>query len=49
MKDRVLKNQSYATFTAFQQAIQHFLAHLQDYADDLLSLMTESFQILNSD
>jgi len=49
MKDRVLKNQYYATFAAFQHAIQQFFTHLQDYADDLLSLMTENFQILNSD
>jgi transposase len=47
MKDRVLKNHYYATFAAFQQAIQHFFAHLQDYANDLQSLMTENFQILN--
>ena len=49
MKDRLLKNQYDATFTAFQQAIQHFFAHLHNYANDLLSLMTENFQILNSD
>ena len=49
MKDRVLKNQYYETFAAFQQAIQKFFAHLHDYADSLSSLMTENFHILNSD
>lgn len=47
MKDRVLKDHYYATFSAFQGAIQHFFAHLQDYATDLQSLLTENFQILN--
>lgn len=47
MKDRVLKNHYYATFAAFQDAIQYFFAHLQEYADALCSLMTQNFQILN--
>jgi transposase len=46
MQERVLRDY-YATFDAFRQAIQHFFAHLSDYADDLHSLMTENFQILN--
>jgi transposase len=47
MKDRLLRDY-YPTFAAFQLAIVHFLAHLDDYADELRSLMTENFQILNS-
>jgi transposase len=46
MKERVLRDY-FATFDAFQQAIRHFFAHLDEYADELRSLMTENFQILN--
>jgi transposase len=47
MKDRLLRDY-YPTFAGFQQAIVHFFAHLDNYALDLRSLMTENFQILNS-
>jgi transposase len=47
MKDRLLRDY-YPTFAVFQQAIVNFFAHLDDYALDLHSLMTENFQILNS-
>ena len=47
MKDRVLRDY-YPTFEGFRQAIVHFFSHLEDFADDLRSLMTENFQILNS-
>lgn len=47
MKARVLRNY-FPTFDGFQQAVRHFFNHLDDYADDLRSLMTENFQILNS-
>lgn len=47
MKARVLRNY-FQTFDGFQQAICHFFSHLDDYSDELRSLMTENFQILNS-
>lgn len=47
MKARVLRNY-FPTFDQFQRAVGHFFNHLDDYADDLRSLMTENFQILNS-
>lgn len=47
MKDRILRTY-YATFAAFQQAIAQFLKSLDRYTDELRSLMTENFQILNS-
>ena len=46
MKDRILRDY-YPTFADFRQAIVGFFSHLADYADDLRSLMTENFQILN--
>lgn len=48
MKKRVLQTY-YETFDQFQQAIQTFFKELDQYADELRSLMTENFQILNSD
>jgi len=36
----------YPTFDAFVQAIREFFDHLDCYADDLSSLMTEKFEIL---
>lgn len=47
MKERILQTY-YPTFNEFQQAICNFLAHLDEYADDLTSRLTENFQILNS-
>lgn len=47
MKDHVLRDY-YATFAAFRNAIAHFFASLDNYAEELRSLMTENFQILNS-
>lgn len=47
MKERILRDY-YPTFTGFQLAISNFFSHLDDYAEDLASLMTENFQILNS-
>jgi transposase len=47
MKDQVLRDY-YATFAAFRNAIAHFFASLDNYAEALRSLMTENFQILNS-
>jgi len=47
MKDRGLRDY-YATFPAFRTAIVQFFTSLSDYADELRSLMTENFQILNS-
>lgn len=48
MKKRVLQTY-YATFAQFADAIQTFFDKLDHYADELRSLMTENFQILNSD
>jgi transposase len=47
MKERILRDY-YPTFAGFRQAISNFFSHLAEYADDLASLMTENFQILNS-
>jgi transposase len=47
MKEKVLRDY-YPTFELFRQAIATFFACLEDYADELHSLMTENFQILNS-
>jgi transposase len=47
MKERILRDY-YPTFAGFRQAISTFFSQLDDYADDLASLMTENFQILNS-
>lgn len=47
MKKQVLRTY-YPNFDGFRQAIFHFFSHLEDYADELSSLMTENFQILNS-
>jgi transposase len=47
MKAQVLRHY-YPTFDAFRQAVAGFFSRLADYADDLLSLMTENFQIFNS-
>lgn len=47
MKARVLRRY-YPTFDEFQQAVRHFFNHLDNFADELRSLMTENFQILNS-
>ena len=45
MKSKVLSIY-YPTFEAFVQAIQDFLSHLDQYADQLASLMTTEFEIL---
>ena len=47
LKDRILRIY-YPTFTAFQHAIANFFQSLEQYADELRSLMTQNFQILNS-
>ena len=47
MKKRVLQTY-YATFAEFEAAIDAFLTHLDHYADDLRTLLTENFQTLNS-
>ena len=47
MKERILQDY-YPSFDEFRQAICSFFSQLEDYADALLSLMTENFQILNS-
>lgn len=46
LKAKVLR-QYYATFEEFAQAIKDFLSHLDRYADELASLMTERFEILS--
>lgn len=46
LKAKVLR-QYYATFEEFAQAIKDFLSHLDHYADELASLMTERFEILS--
>jgi transposase len=45
MKAKVL-SKYYPTFEEFVQAIRDFLSHLDRYADQLASLMTEEFEIL---
>jgi transposase len=45
MKAQVL-SKYYPTFEEFVQAIRHFLNHLDHYADQLATLMTEKFEIL---
>jgi len=45
MKAKVL-SKYYPTFEEFVQAIRDFLSHLDQYADQLASLMTEEFEIL---
>lgn len=47
MKKRVLQTY-YPTFAQFADAIHGFLDELDQYADEVRSLMTENFQILNS-
>lgn len=47
MKASVLRHY-YPTFDEFQEAVRHFFNHLDNFADELRSLMTENFQILNS-
>lgn len=44
-KSKVLKNKYYATFTEFQEALQHLLDNLDQHAVELGTLLTENFQL----
>lgn len=44
-RKHVTRNKYYATFAEFRKAIEHLLANLPDYADELASLMTENFHL----
>ena len=45
LRKHVTRNRFYATFPEFRAAIQRVLFNLQDYADELASLMTENFHL----
>jgi transposase len=47
-KKKVLYNQHYASFADFQQICTTFFADLGKYKQELKTLLTENFQILNS-
>lgn len=44
-RKHVTRNKYDATFAEFRKAIEHVLANLPDYADELASLMTENFHL----
>lgn len=45
LRKHTTRNRFYATFATFRAAIQGVIFHLDDYADELASLMTEHFQL----
>ncbi len=45
-KDKVMSNTYYETFEQFIAAFDQVLSHLDRYADELATLMTEKFEIL---
>lgn len=48
MKKKVARNKYYPTFEEFVAAVQQFLRNLNEYADELKSLMTENFQLFKA-
>jgi transposase len=48
MKKKVLYNKYYEKFSSFEDAINEFFENLACYDDELQSLLTQNFQILNS-
>lgn len=46
MKRKVLFNKAYAKFALFQEAFARFFEHLDDYADELASLITDRFHYI---
>ncbi len=45
LSKHTMRNRFYPTFAAFRAAIQQIIFHLDDYTDELTSLMTEHFQL----
>jgi transposase len=45
LRKHTTRNRFYATFAEFRAVIQRVIFHLDDYADELASLMTERFQL----
>jgi transposase len=45
LRKHTTRNRFYATFAEFRAAIQRVIFHVDDYADELASLMTERFQL----
>lgn len=48
LRKHVLRNKYYPTFAQFQGAIQQLLTHLDDYTDELRTLMTENFHLFGT-
>jgi transposase len=48
LKRKVARNRFYPTFADFRAAVQHFLNNLDQYQDELASLMTERFQLFTA-
>ena len=48
LKRKVARNRFYPTFADFRAAVQHFLDNLDQYQDELASLMTERFQLFTA-
>lgn len=48
LRKHVLRNTYYPTFAQFQVAIQRLLTNLQDYSDELQTLMTENFHLFDT-
>src|SRR6185295_17628042 len=45
LRKHTTRNRFYPTFAEFRAAIQGVMFHLEDYADELTSLMTERFHL----
>jgi transposase len=48
LRKKVFKDHYYATLDQFVSAIKDFLAHLERYMDELVTLMTDNFEIIPS-
>lgn len=48
LRKQVLRNTSYPTFAEFQAAIQRLLTNLDNYTEELTTLMTENFHLFGT-
>ena len=49
LRKKVFKDHYYATLDQFVSAIKDFLTHLERYMDELVTLMTDNFEIVPSE